>query len=89
MSAHHLHVIKPVLTLWVVLCALVMMAMYWIMMDCPAMVSKHHTCINTLTLFIIIDIELPIVTLQNPIVQYTNSTLMISIHWMVSRSLDR
>ena len=52
MSAHHLHVITPVLTLWVVLCALVMMDMYWIMMDCPAMVSKHRTCINTLTLFI-------------------------------------
>ena len=40
MNVHHLHVVIPVPTLWVVLCALVMMDMYWIVIDCPALVSK-------------------------------------------------
>ena len=40
MNVHHLHVVIPVPTVWVVLCVLVMMDMYWIMMDCPALVSK-------------------------------------------------
>ena len=52
MSAHHLHVIKPVLTLWVVLCAPVMMDMYWIVMGCPAMVSKYDMQLYMFTLFI-------------------------------------
>ena len=38
MNAHYLHVNTPVLTLWVVLCAPVMMDMYCIVMDCPVMV---------------------------------------------------
>jgi len=41
MSACHLHVDTPVLTLWVVLYAPVMMDMYWIVMDYPVMVSKY------------------------------------------------
>ena len=38
MSARHLHVITPALTMWVVLCAPVMMGMYWMMISCPVMV---------------------------------------------------
>ena len=40
MNVYHLHVITPVLILWVVLCAPVMMDMYWIMMGCHVMVSN-------------------------------------------------
>ena len=40
MSVYHLHVVTPALILWVVLCALVMMDMYWIVMGCPVTVSK-------------------------------------------------
>ena len=38
MSACHLHVVTPALTMWVVLCAPVMMDMYWIVISCPVMV---------------------------------------------------
>ena len=49
MSVHHPHVVTPVLTLWVALSAPVTMDMYWIMMDCPAMVSNYiNTCMTYL-----------------------------------------
>ena len=46
MSAYHLHVDTPVLTLWVVLYAPVIMGMYWIVMDYLVMVSKYVIVTN-------------------------------------------